>query len=100
MPNPDVVEREAVHGERMIELRVRFWTNNIAEGEGQILPKHAWASGVVRIEANESHDIDSGRTIPFQSLLDLGSVIEKVLIEHDIKLHVPRRMLKYVVATG
>lgn len=97
MPGSKAEEREGIYGKRMIELRVRFWTNNIADGEGQIVPKHAWAKGVVRMEANDSHGIESGRTIPFQSLLDLSSVIERTLIDHGIKLHVPRKMLKYIV---
>lgn len=99
MPRSTVAQREAVHGKKMIELRVRFWTNDIAEGGSQIVPKHAWASGVVRIEKNDLHGIRPGKTTPFQSLLDLGKVIEKTLIDHDIQLHVPRQMAKYVVPT-
>jgi len=32
---------EAPHGSRIIELKVRFFTNELAPGE-RILPKHAW----------------------------------------------------------
>jgi len=46
----DVQERVAKHGQRMIEVQIRFWTNDIAESKGQIVPKHAWASGVVKVE--------------------------------------------------
>ena len=41
MPD-DVETREAAHGKRMLEVRVRFWTNDLAEGKGRIRPKHAW----------------------------------------------------------
>jgi hypothetical protein len=80
----------------MIELKVRFWTNDITEGEGQIVPKHAWASGVVRMEPNPSHGISPKSPAPFHSLLDLPAVMEKVLIAHGVTLHISRRMKKYL----
>lgn len=82
-------------GERMIEIKVRFWTNKLARGEGQIRPKHAWASGVVRMESNKSHGIRPKNPIPFNSLMHLPSVIEKVLINHSIVLHFDNRMRRY-----
>ena len=89
-------EQKAKHGERMIEVKLRFWTNNIADSERKIVPKHAWASGVVRLERNDSHGIRPGKPLPFHSLLDIGAVIEKALIAHAVQLHVPRRMHKYM----
>ncbi len=94
----DVLSREAKHGQKMIEVRLRFWTNDLADKAGQIIPKHAWSSGVVRIEANKSHGIVPGAPKPFHSLLDVGAVIEKLLIEQGIVLHLNRRMQKYVEA--
>ena len=87
---------EAKHGQKMIEVKVRFWTNDIAEEEGKVRPKHAWTSGVVRIERNPAHGIVPQRPLPFHTLLDVGSVIERVLVEHGIQLHVSRQMRKYV----
>jgi hypothetical protein len=87
--------REAKQGERMIEVKIRFWTNDIGGGRGVVLPKHAWASGVVRVERNATHDIRPGSPRPFHSLMDLPAVVEKVLIEHGIVLHLNRRMKKY-----
>jgi hypothetical protein len=81
----------------MVEIKVRFWTNGIAE-EGEILPKHAKTSGVVRMERNKSHDIKPLPPKTFNSLLELSAVIEKVLIEHGIVLHPSRRMKKYLSA--
>jgi hypothetical protein len=49
----DLELKDAKHGERMVEIRVRFWTNGIAPGKGQIRPKHAWSGGVVLMERNE-----------------------------------------------
>jgi hypothetical protein len=95
-PTTDVQEREAKHGQKMIEVKLRFWTDEIAESEGNILPKHAWTSGVARMERNAAHGIVPQRPLVFHSLLDIGSVIEKALIEHGIELHVSRKMRKYV----
>jgi hypothetical protein len=89
---------EAKHGKKMIEVKVRFWTNNIAKESGKVLPKHAWASGIVRIQGNESHGIVPGNPRPFHSLLDVGAVVEDVLIEHGIVLHRSRRMKKYMAS--
>ena len=91
----DVVSKEAKQGEKMIEVKLRFWTNDISEEQGKVIPKNAWASGVVRIERNNSHGIEPSVPLPFHSLLDVGSVIEKVLIEHGIILHPSRKMKKY-----
>jgi excisionase family DNA binding protein len=96
MGKKDDIERiEAQQGERMIEVKIRFWTNQIAAGEGAIRPKHAWSSGVVRMERNKSHGIVPQNPVPFQSLMDLASVIERVLIAHGVVLHPSRRMQKY-----
>ncbi|MGH8693662.1 MAG: hypothetical protein ACREVM_05460 [Burkholderiales bacterium] len=94
----DLVTQEARHGEKMIEVKIRFWTNDIASEGGKIKPKHAWSSGVVRIEGNKSHGIVPGSPKPFHTLLDVGAVIEKVLIEQGIVLHPSKKMAKYVQA--
>lgn len=98
-PEINIQEHEAEHGERMIEVKIRFWTNNIADGDGVILPKHAWSSGVVRMERNNSHGIVPKNPKVFHSLLDISAVIEKVLIEHGIVLHRSTKMKKYFVTT-
>ena len=88
------MEREAVYGKKMVEIKVRFWTNDIAEGEGKIIPKECWDSGVVRLSSNKSHDIVSKKPIMFDSLMDLTAKIEKALISHGIKLHLGNRSQK------
>jgi hypothetical protein len=90
------VEVEAKHGDKMIEVKVRFWTNDMAQEPGKVVAKHAWSSGVVRMERNDSHGIVPGTPTPFNSLLDLGAAIEEALIEHGIVLHPSRKMSKYV----
>jgi hypothetical protein len=87
---------KANKNERMIEVKLRFWTNGIAKGAGYVVPKHAWSGGVVRIERNHTHKIKPGSPKPFHSLLDVGAVIERVLIAQGITLHPSKRMKKYV----
>lgn len=94
------IEREAQWGERMIELKVRFWTDKIAGGKGRIHQKHAWGSGVVRMERNRAHNIDPQKAIPFNSLMELLAAIEKLLIQHDITIHPSTRMRKYFASEG
>jgi hypothetical protein len=91
----DLAAQDAEHGEKMIEVKLRFWTNNIAEEKGKVFPKNAWCSGVVRIKRNDSHGITPGKPQPFNSLLDIGAVIEKVLIEHGVVLRPSSKMRKY-----
>jgi len=92
-----IESREAKHGERMIEVRIRFWTDKIVEGKGQIRPKHAWASGEVRMQRNEPHGIIPKKNPHlFNSLMEIPGVIEKVLIQHGIKLHRIGRMWDYI----
>jgi hypothetical protein len=86
---------DAAHGERMIEVKVRFWTNDLSGESGKIISKHAWSSGVVRMERNPSHGIEPKHPRIFHSLLDIGAVMEKVLIEHGVVLHPSRKMKKY-----
>lgn len=76
----------APHGEKTIEIRIRFFTNELASGSGNIWPKHAWDRGSVYTVVNKAHGIDTeGAT--FNSLPQLIVAIEKVLIKAGIQLH-------------
>lgn len=90
-----VAARDAEYGSDMIEVKLRFWTNNISETKGQLVPKHAWAAGNVRVEPNDAHGIKPRKPEQFHTLLDIGAAIEKVLIEHGIVIHPSRKMSKY-----
>jgi len=92
----DVAARDALHGERMIEIKIRFWTDTLAKSRGQIIPKHALTSGVVRIERNAAHGIAPQRPVPFNSLLDVGTAIEKCLLAHGVVLHPSGQMRRYL----
>lgn len=80
--------RNAQHGERTIEISIRFWTNDIAETSGHVLPKHCWPSGTVSVPVNESHGLASSEPHMFNSLMELPGVIENALIASDIRMHV------------
>jgi len=88
---------KAQRGEKMIEIKLRFWTNKIAQKDGDIVPKHAWSSGKVSIKRNDAHGIEPMRSHHFHSLLEINSAIEAVLIDHDIKLHASPLTKKYMV---
>lgn len=92
----NVAALEAKFGEKMIEIKIRFWTNDLTSEAGKIRPKHGWSSGVVRMAPNKSHGIVPQYPKVFNSLLDVGAVIERVLIDHEIVLHKSNRMKKYV----
>ena len=92
----EVTNREARHGEKMIEVKIRFWTDNISSEPGKIVQKHAWAGGVVRIAPNRSHGIVPKNPIPFNSLLDVGAKIEQVLLDHGVILRRSSRMKRYM----
>jgi hypothetical protein len=79
----------------MIELRIKFWTNGIAETQGRIRQRHSRDSGVVEMRRNRLHGINPERPKPFHSLMDLPVVIEKVLIAHGIQLHHDSRSRRY-----
>jgi hypothetical protein len=90
----------AHHGEKMIEVKIRFWTDGIADGVDRVRPKHAWASGVVRMERNAAHGIRPKKPVPFNTILDLQASIEKALIQHEIRLHPSNKMRKYFSEAG
>ena len=86
----------AKHGEKMIQISVRFWTDGIANVKGEIIQKHAWSHGVVNLETNHAHNIRPNSPIPFNSLMELPTAVEKVLIRQNIVLHSSSRMAKYI----
>ena len=88
-------DRKPAPGEKMIQIKVRLMTNSIAAG-GKIRPKHAWTNGTIGIEQNPTHGIAPSHDIPFNSLLELPTRIEQLLIRESITLHPNRKMRKYI----
>jgi hypothetical protein len=94
MPTPRLRSSPAKHGDKMIELRVRFFTNGIARAKGKIVMKNAWDGGFVAMDSNESHGISPKPPKPFNSILQLQAVIADVLTDHSIVLHRGQKLRK------
>jgi hypothetical protein len=77
---------KAVHGEKMIEIRIKFWTNNIASSKGDVIPKTCWDCGMIVMEKNSLHGIKPQTPLPFPTFSSISRVIEKVLVQHGIKM--------------
>jgi len=93
----NVEQREAKHGEKMIEIKVRFWTDQIAPEEGHIKPRHCWDSGLVRIKSNKSHGLEpQDKAVMFRSLMDIARAIEDCFTENGIKIHLDNYSSKYI----
>lgn len=86
----------APHGQKMIEVTIRFWTNNISKKRGHVAKKECWDCGVIYMPENSAHDIRSTPPVPFHSLLELSQKLEKLLIAHKVKLHRGQRSRKYL----
>lgn len=91
-----VEELVAKQGEKMVEVRVRFWTNGIAKGKGLIIPKHCQTSGEILIQKNKVHGIKPANSIHFHTLMELPVKVEQVLIKNGIKLHISEKMGQYI----
>lgn len=96
MPTPKPAPVRAGKDEKMIEVKVRFWTDDIAPSSGEVIQKHASIGGVVRMERNPTHGISPKKPRVFNSLMDLPAVMERVLVDHGIVLQTSDRMRKYV----
>jgi len=79
-------EREAKYGEKMIEVKVRFWTDSIASEEGKIIPKVCWEHGVIRMERNDAHGIIPKEPLPFNAFTEILPRIEQILKSYGIKV--------------
>jgi len=87
---------EPGQGEHMITFSVRFFTNGLAGKKGEVLPKNAWTSGNIQIDTNSAHGIKAGDPTMFHSLMEIPSVIEQIIIEKGVVLHLDRSMKKYI----
>ena len=80
---PATIEaRAAKHGQKMLEVRVRFWTDDIAKKKGEVIPKHAWGSGMINIDRNEAHGVVPEKWLAFNSMAEIPAVLEKCLTEN------------------
>jgi hypothetical protein len=90
-----LIGSQAQRGEKMLEIRIKLWTDRIANAREEIVPKHAWDSGIVYMPGNKSHDIKSSASEKFHTLLGLPRAIESQLLKNHIQLHLSRCTRKY-----
>ena len=83
----DTQSVEANHGEKTIEVKLRFFTDNIADTKGHVLPKHCWPVGMATMPKNDSHGIRNVKNHPFHSLAEVSSVVEEILADAGITVH-------------
>ena len=83
----DIQSIEANFGEKTIEVRLRFFTNSIADIKGHVLPKHCWPVGMATMPKNDSHGIRNVKPHPFHSLEEISSVVEEILADAGIAVH-------------
>jgi hypothetical protein len=77
-----------VHGEKMIELTLRFWTNGISKKGGYVVKRECWDAGVVYVRSNGTHGLaKDGHPIPFNSLPELAGTVQNALIKSGVRLH-------------
>lgn len=76
----------AKHGEKMIEVRLRFWTNDISPIKDEILPKQGWTAGKAYMVKNDAHGIAGKANTQFNSLLQIGEAVGKVLVAEGVTL--------------
>jgi hypothetical protein len=81
--------------QKTITLKIRLWTNGISLANDVDRRKHAKTKGTVSMERNDTHGIVPTKRFHFQSLLGLGGAVERLLIEHGIKLHPSEQMRRY-----
>jgi hypothetical protein len=82
----------------MVRVSVRFWTDDIADSPGHVVPRHAWAAGVVFVESNETHGIPRVQdAATFNSMAELPFAIEKAIIQAGLTLHARGRESQYRV---
>jgi hypothetical protein len=88
---------EAPHGERMVQVSIRFLTDNIAE-QGKVVPGHVWARGFLTVQRNDTHGFRTSKGVAFNSLMELPGKLERLLIREGITVHPTQLMAKYTAS--
>ena len=82
---------------KMIEVSIKFWTDDLAAEKGQVLPKHGHTSGVMNLRANSRHGITAENPVPFNSVAEIPMLIERLMAQQGIKLHLSSKARKLYV---
>jgi hypothetical protein len=78
------------NGRKTFLVEILFWTNNIADKDGEVVSNHTWDCGVVKIPVNENsrHDLTASSPIPFHGMCDIERAVRKCLREQEIVQHI------------
>ena len=90
-----VEEKQAVHGNKRIAIKIEFWTDNIPKLKRKFTPKHCLDFGTIKLIANPLHDIKPLRHLFFKSIPELMVKLEELFISNNIKLHIGKKSGKY-----
>lgn len=74
-------------GNKTVEVRLHFFTDQIAANGGVFKAKHAVSVGTARLPTNPRHGITKGECHYFESLAELPATVAKALAAHGITLH-------------
>jgi hypothetical protein len=79
-------------GEKCLQIRIYFFTDNIAANKGEIVPKHASDCGGVVMPSNAAHGIEwsDDKGAMFNSILDIPAAIMSTLAQHGVTVHLGR----------
>lgn len=72
---------------KTIGIQIRFFTNDMPGADGGIFQRHAWCSGMVRVQSNPLHGISHTTEHSFRSVWQLLSAILCALKDARITLH-------------
>ena len=70
---------------KTIAVTIHFFTDNIAEEKGEVVPKVCWEKGTVSVRANKRHGIPATYAYNFNCKEDIPAAIEKAVREAQIK---------------
>ncbi len=82
----------AMRSRKMVELKVRLFTNDIPE-KGKRRPGYAWTAGMVAVTSNPMHGLKwkkGQKPRPFNSMGGLATAIEDALIDAGVTLVIGR----------
>jgi hypothetical protein len=72
---------------KTIGVTIRFFTNDLAGQADAVSPGHAWAGGMIYVQANTAHGIKAGDPFPFQRMAEIPLALEKALQASGVTLH-------------
>lgn len=79
-------ETSPPHGERTIEVTLRFWTDRIADKEGHVIPGFCWEGCFVSVPSQPSHGIKTTAPMMSNHFGELVSTVQAALDEAGVKV--------------